>query len=104
MATFQRLAKRREHTPISIQLRQLPERHRRGVTLPTSPSRNAVPLLLLLLCWLLQPLVLTLLLLLLLLLSLLLLLLRPVPRWVGRLVGVFDLRLRRLRAALALNT
>ena len=102
MATFQRLAKRREHTPISIQLRQLPERHRRGVTLPTSPSRNAVPLLLLLLCWLLQPLVLTLLLLL--LLSLLLLLLRPVPRWVGRLVGVFDLRLRRLRAALALNT
>ena len=103
MATFQRLAKRREHTPISIQLRQLPERHRRGVTLPTSPSRNAVPLLLLLLCWLLQPLVLTLLLLLL-LLSLLLLLLRPVPRWVGRLVGVFDLRLRRLRAALALNT
>ena len=101
MATFQRLAKRREHTPISIQLRQLPERHRRGVTLPTSPSRNAVPLLLLLLCWLLQPLVLTLLLL---LLSLLLLLLRPVPRWVGRLVGVFDLRLRRLRAALALNT
>ena len=101
MATFQRLAKRREHTPNSIQLRQLPERHRRGVTLPTSPSRNAVPLLLLLLCWLLQPLVLTLLLL---LLSLLLLLLRPVPRWVGRLVGVFDLRLRRLRAALALNT
>ena len=101
MATFQRLAKRREHTPISIQLRQLPERHRRGVPLPTSPSRNAVPLLLLLLCWLLQPLVLTLLLL---LLSLLLLLLRPVPRWVGRLVGVFDLRLRRLRAALALNT
>ena len=78
----------------------MPERHRRGVTLPTSPSRNAVPLLLLLLCWLLQPLVLTLLL----LLSLLLLLLRPVPRWVGRLVGVFDLRLRRLRAALALNT
>ena len=83
----------------------MPERHRRGVTLPTSPSRNAVPLLLLLLCWLLQPLVLTLLLLLLLFLSLLLLLLlRPVPRWVGRLVGVFDLRLRRLRAALALNT
>ena len=78
----------------------MPERHRRGVTLPTSPSRNAVPLLLLLLCWLLQPLVLTLLLLSL----LLLLLLRPVPRWVGRLVGVFDLRLRRLRAALALNT